>query len=298
MSCQSAPSNQVSPPPASTQPPAIAKSPNVPVISSKPQPITFNINVDNPITDLIIKQGDFVRKGQAIADLGQQRLELKTQQQTLQAELDALSSRGAVSFSTQIEATNIASAQAQFNASQSALRNYEETSPWTDFARDTLPLAEEEVELTRLKNTLKQAQKNLDTAKAKLAKKQAAIEDFQNEQVAAKTQVQQQLLNVEQQIAAIKPIQSSYTGTIAKIDFSDSSSAKQPVKVSIILIPGNAPPSLKSPDGLPPETTDGTLPRNDNQSPAGSARDLQLPPIGDRTPETPSPSPELNPTTE
>ena len=313
MSCQSSPPiGNGSRPPSSIPTPVLP--PKTPLIATQSKPITFSLNVENP-TDLKIKQGEFIRKGQMIADVSKQRLDLATRQQTLQSELNALSTQGAVSFSLQTEQANIASAQAQYDAAQAALRNYEQNSPWTDFARDNLPLAEEEVELTGLQKTLKQTQQKLARAKATLAKKQLAIGNFQAGQASTKARIQQELLTVEQKIAALKPIQSRYTGTIAKIDLAKTTDSG-PLKVTVKLIPGDAPQLL--PGKLPELSTgepNGTLPNGTlpnealpnetlpnetlpNGTSTGSASDLVLPPVDSLTPETPSSNPSGNPTVE
>ena len=118
--------------------------------------MTFSLTVDSPIEDLKIKQGSFIRKGQVIADLGKKRLILENQKRKLEADLKAVESTGTVNFSTQAEQESIAFAEQQLKAAQTALQDYEKTSPWTDFARSNLPLAEEEVELTQLSNNLQQ----------------------------------------------------------------------------------------------------------------------------------------------
>lgn len=297
MSCQTSPRKDVQSPVTTVNPPSLPKVPNAPPVAPKPQPIKFSFNVDSLLEDLKVKQGEYIRKGQIIADLTEKRLNLETKKRTLEAKLNTISQTSVVPVSTQVEEENLASAQAQVAAAQTLLRDYEQSSPWTDFARDNLPLVKEEVELTRLRQNLKVAQKNFEQAQAKLVQKQSAIRSLKDDQGATQVGLQQALLSVEQELTSLKPIQSRFSGTITKIDVAKIANSDQALKVTFTLLPGDEPKVRPSASGgLPTELPQDKPPQ---PSTAGAASDL-LPSGINRPTQTdvPGSSPLPNPTVE
>ena len=207
--------------------------------------------MDSPADDLLIKPGSFIRQGETIVNPVKQRATLVSQQRTLEAKLSTLSNTSAVNLTTQLEEEKIALAQKQVDVAQAALNDYKRNSPWTDFARTNLPLAQEEVRMTRLQTNIEQAQRNLATAQANLVEKQAAIRAFQSEQIDAQKTVQGDLAQVSQKLAGLKPIKSAHTGTVKTLDYSQKKAAGQPVLVTVVLEPGDSPPANIPESALP-----------------------------------------------
>lgn len=255
-----------------------ASSPNPPPVSNlakrppEAKPIILKVTVDSPLADLKIRPGSYVRKGQIVANPDKRRSALENQKKELEAKLNAIANAEVVSLETQSEQKNITLAQKQYDAAQAALQEYKNNSPWTDFARNNLPLAKEEVQLTRLQKNVQQAQTNLELAKTKLSQKQATIGQFQRERSLIREGVQKNLLQVETQLATLKPVKSAHAGTVTKVDIPETAALGQPVTVTVVLMPGDAPvvqPNSETPLGLPSDTP--LKPRT------GSAIDL-LPP--------------------
>ena len=215
------------------------------------KPVIFTLSVTDPLSELKIKPGMFIQKGQIIADKGNERLILSTQKKNVETQLTGLDGNRLVSINTEQEQKEIAIAQEQINLAEAALRNYQQDSPWTDFARDNLPLAEEEVKLNRLQSDLKFAQNKRASAEAKLAKKQEALQNFQKDQISQKNDLQQQLIQLEQKIAALKPILAPQSGTVQQVKLPNQATKGQPIKVTVTLIPGLTPKSNPALEGLP-----------------------------------------------
>ena len=262
--CNSAPQIRQSQNPTLQPSPLPSLSPTpVPTSSPTPQakPVIFTLSVLDPLSELKIKTGMFIQKGQIIADQTNERLLLSTQKKNIESQLETLSRNRLVNTTTEQEEQAIAIAREQKSLAEAALNNYQQDSPWTDFARTNLPLAQEEVKLNRLESDVKRAQLNLEVAESKLEQKKTALQNFQQTQATQKIELQKALVEIEQKLLSLKPIPAPQSGTVTKIDFPNQTPPGQPVKVTVTLIPGLTAP--KKPEANQP-TADGSPPPPNN----------------------------------
>lgn len=221
-------------------------SPTLPTLPPKPQipqkitPVSITATVDAP-TDVKVKQGDFVRKGQVITDQEITRLNLEQQKKALLSRLKAISSATQPELSTKADEELIAIATKQVETAKTAIATYHRESPWTDFARENLPLAQEDAQEIRLQDNLKIATQNLNNAQQKLKNTQTQLQAYQSQKSEAILQVQAQIQKIDAQLPGLQPIKSPQNGTIIGIQAPTSSLKGQPVQIKITLLPGDQP---------------------------------------------------------
>ncbi|MEM9135870.1 MAG: hypothetical protein AAGB01_00775 [Cyanobacteria bacterium P01_F01_bin.42] len=214
---------------------------------AKPEPIAFTVTVNSPAEELKIKSGSFIRQGDIIVSPVKKRSALVAQRQTLKLDLKTLGSATSQELGDQDEKKQLAIAEQQVATAELALVEYQRDSPWTDFARSNLPLAQEEVEINRLEQRLKQARSRLKEVQSDLTQKQVAIERLRAERAKAQRSLEQNLIAVERELAELKPLLSPHTGTVTQLDIPSQSPGK-PVTVSVVMTPGEKPQPIPKPN--------------------------------------------------
>ncbi|MCM1985355.1 hypothetical protein [Lyngbya confervoides] len=263
VSCRSLQQESVTPAPSINPSPVLRPSP---VPAAGAQSVSFTVEVDSP-ADLAVKPGDFVKKGQLIAHREATRLALAQQQKAIQARLASLSS-DVEHINPQLEERSLVQAQEQRAVAQTALEQYRRDSPWTDYARDTLPLAQEEAEQAQLEQNLRDAQTRVEVAQRQLQATQLKIQDYRQRQAQLRTQLQQQMSQVQSRLRALSSTPAPTTGVITAIQ--PSPGQQSPMQVQITMRPAaTAPqnPPSQDPPQLPPT----------NPSPSTSGQGLTFP---------------------
>jgi multidrug efflux pump subunit AcrA (membrane-fusion protein) len=217
--------------------------------------VKVSVTLDQ-LQDLKVKQGDFVFKGQILMDRGIAYQELKQEQQLIQQRLTLLDSVVVLSpqpNGIKAETGAVQRARDRLQQAEAAIVRFKQNSPYTDLAREQLPLPQEEEKLARLEAERHQAQAGLDQAIAQLNTAQASqqVPDSQNS-AAEKAQLQGRLEEIAEQLKTPELVQSPHTGTIKSLRTEKLTNGKLKAELVFAL---EAQPSLPQP-GLPPLPSD------------------------------------------
>lgn len=299
-----------SPQSAPTLPAKLPKLPPKPQINPNTTPVTYTVTVDAPV-DLKVKQGDFVQKGQVLTDREITRLNLQQQKKALLSRLKNLSNAEQTQLNTKADEELVAIATQQVTSAKAAIAKYHQESPWTDFARENLPLAQEDAQEAQLQNNLKISEQNLRNAQQKLKITRAQLQSFQSQKSEAISQVQSQIKLIDTRLPQLKPTKATHNGTITQIQAPSTGITGQPVQVKITLLPGDQPltpaipsaPNVTSPGAVAPNlsqpdsTPSGIFPPNspipNSSSPTQRGVDSGFPAHRNSTPKPLTP---INPT--
>ncbi len=270
------------------------KSLSSPTPLPTPKLTKMQVTVD-VISDLKVKEGTPIVKGQIIAEPVAARQRLSQRRQAIQQQLVQLNNLALQQPSlsrSRNDGEGVRQAQARLSAADAAIANYRQNSPFTEYALKNLPLPEEQLRLERLQAERQAAQAALKQAKD-LARAQAAPSSPQNQSrnnlKVAQSNLQQELQQLDVKAKKLKVLYSPHTGFIRQIKPLSTKGALQfELTIAAQPLPPTSP-TLPSTSRLPGSATP-TLPSLPN--PALSPQDTRLFP-----PSLPRSNPTAPPTT-
>jgi hypothetical protein len=220
--------------PANTVEPVPMRTPRN---QSLPRELKLKLTLDAP-TDLKVKQGDRVRKGQVIGDRTSARKQLEQQRQVIHLKLEHLNAAvGASSrpVSYAVELARVRQAQVRVQQAREAIALFKTHSPWTDYAWVSLPLYKESTQVSQLAIKIQEAESQLGLAVAQL---QAARENKQEKAGGQDTSLQQvllmsQLKDVEARLAGVGVVRSPYNGNIKKIKWAGQADRELEIELTL-----------------------------------------------------------------
>ncbi|PZD72544.1 hypothetical protein C1752_03379 [Acaryochloris thomasi RCC1774] len=279
-----------------------------------PTPVLTKLKVTvSSISDLKVKEGASVVKGQVIAEPTDAKQRISQRRQAIQQQLAQLNSlalepRLSQVTAPQVSAEGVERAKVRLNAAEAALAQYRKDSPYTDFALQNLPLPEEQVKLERLQGEIQAAKAAVAREQAVLARIKASPSSNQGQGLSNLKSTQASLAKELQQLEAqaknLKVFYSPYTGLINKITPLKSTNGSLQFELAIAS-QAQSPSSLQNPfaptppqnplDPTSPQIPSGLstptlpLPTPPAISPQGSGS--SLPPLPQRSPLLPSSQP-------
>jgi hypothetical protein len=208
-------SSSPSPSPASTVESVPVRTPRN---NSVPRELKLKLTLDAP-SDLKVKQGDRVRKGQVISDRTSARKQLEQQRRSIRLKLEHLNASagaGSSPVSYAVEQAKVRQAQVRVQQAREAIAQFKANSPWTDDAWASLPLYKESTQVSQLAIKVQDAEAELGLVVAQL---QAARE---NKPASKDMSVQQvllmsQLREIEAKLDEVGVVRSPYDGKVKKI---------------------------------------------------------------------------------
>jgi hypothetical protein len=211
-----------------------------PVISRRtnlvPRELKLKLTLDDP-TDLKVKQGDRIQKGQILSNRTSTRKPLEQQRQAIRLKLEHLNANtgaGSSQVSYAVEQARVRQAQVKVEQARRAIALFKTNSPWTDYAWASLPLYKESTQVSQLIIKVQDAEAELGLAVAQL---QAAREKPQKA-VGRDTSVQQALLmaqlrDIEARLDGVGVVRSSYDGKIKKLKWIGQANQELMVEVAL-----------------------------------------------------------------
>lgn len=197
--------------------------------ASTPEPLNstptkLKLTVVSP-ESLRVKQGDLIVKGQILVDRTAARQTIMARRQKVQQEVALLTATEQIPTAP----TNTTAAEAQVQQARervrladAAMQDYLAKSPYTDLARQTLPLPSEEKQLAQLQFAKTSAQAQLEQAIAQRKSLQSSQQARQQGQAVAsskKNQLLNELKTIEAQLQAFQDILSPHDAIVQKVDW-------------------------------------------------------------------------------
>lgn len=205
---------------AQTEDPAAASSP-APLNST---PTKLKLTVASP-ESLRVKQGDLIVKGQILVDRTAARQNIMARRQKVQQEVALLTATEQIPTAptnTNAAEVQVQQARERVRLADAAIQDYLAKSPYTDLARQTLPLPTEEKQLAQLQFAKTSAQAQLEQAIAQRKSLQASQQARQQGQAVAsskKTQLLNELKTIEAQLQSFQDILSPHDAIVQKVDW-------------------------------------------------------------------------------
>lgn len=221
------------PSPANTVEPVPMRTPHN---NSVPRELKLKLTLDTP-TDLKVKQGARVRKGQVISDRTSARKHLEQQQQAIRLKLEHLNPGSMTPGSHAVEQAKVRQAQLKVQQAREAIAQFKSNSPWTDYAWTNLPLYKESAQVSQLTTRIQEAESELDLTVAQLQatreKKSVGISG----QGSSLQQVflMSQLREIEGKLNEVGVVRSHYDGTVRKIKWLGQINRELMVELTISL---------------------------------------------------------------
>jgi hypothetical protein len=228
-------SSTPSPSPASTVEPVPIRTPRN---NSVPRELKLKLTMDAP-TDLKVKQGDRVRKGQMISDRTSARKQLEQQRQAIRLKLENLNTESITSASYAVEKAKVRQAQVKVQQAREAIAQFKSNSPWTDYAWASLPLYKESAQVSQLATRVQDAKAELDLTVAQLQ----VFREKKPVGTGGQDALQQvllmfQLREIEAKLNAVGVVRSPYDGTVKKVKWSGQVNQELTVEVTLTIQSG------------------------------------------------------------
>lgn len=230
-------------------------------------PTKLKLTVASPEA-LRVKQGDLIVKGQILVDRSAARQKIVARRQKVQQEVALLAATEEIPVaptSTDAAAAQVQQARERVRSADAAIKDYLAKSPYTDVARQTLPLPEEEKQLAQLQFAKTTAQAQLEQAISQLNSVKAAQQSQQRGQATAsskKKQLLNELKTIEAQLQAFQDILSPHDAIVQKVDWQQKGKNGTTVELAL------AVHSLSDPIPPLPDTTSDPLLSVPGSSPA------------------------------
>jgi hypothetical protein len=214
--------NSISPVSPSTPVPV---SESTPVISPRknqvPRELKLKLSLDDP-TDLKVKQGDRIQKGQVLSDRTSARKTLEQQRQVIRLKLEHLNisaGAGSGSVSYAVEQAKVRQAKVRVQQAKEAISQFKTNSPWTDYSWASLPLYKESTQVSQLVIKVQDAETELGLAVAQLqaAREKNLVHVGGQDNSVQQALLMSQLRDVEARLDGVGVVRSPYDGTIKKI---------------------------------------------------------------------------------
>lgn len=235
-------------------------------------PTKLKLVVDAP-ESLRVKQGDLIVKGQVLVDRSAARQQILARRQKVQQEVALLTATENIPIAptdSSAVAAQVQQARERVRFADAAIKDYLAKSPYTDVARQTLPLPQEEKQLAQLQLAKSTAEAQLEQAIAQLNSLQSTQQARQRVQADASFK-QKRLLNelktIETQLQALQDIQSPHDAIVQKVDWQKQDKKGTTVELALAVHSVAAPisplpnsssdPLLSVPGSTPALPTDG-----------------------------------------
>jgi endonuclease YncB( thermonuclease family) len=211
----------------------VAQTPALEIITPRtdsPRSLKLKLTLGSP-TDLKVQQNDWVTKGQIIGDRTSERTRLGQEKQRLVIKLDGLKSMS-TQQSYAVEETKVEEARKLVVQTWDELERFKSSSPWTEYAKNRLPLTQEETQFAALKAKHQLAKSGLAAARAELeaAKQQKASRQDTSAQQA---QVLGQIHGMDEKISQLGTVRAPYEGTIKLVKWLGQNDQQLQVEVSL-----------------------------------------------------------------
>ena len=217
-----------------TSEPIVAVSPTVaprpaPQQRQVPRRLKLRLTLDRP-EDLKVKVGDWVVKGQIISDRSSARTNLIRERESLRQQLKQLQSQTATTGYA-VEQAEVEQARSAVEQAKDAIAHFHADSPWTDYARRVLPVAES-TQLGNLEAQYQNAKGELAIAVAKLQKmQQQAVKRISAPEQAERLR---KLQAVEEQLQTSGITRAPYNGSIKSIRWLEQTNQQLQVELTVI----------------------------------------------------------------
>jgi multidrug efflux pump subunit AcrA (membrane-fusion protein) len=184
---------------------------------SVPRELKLKLTLDAP-TDLKVKQGDRVRKGQVISDRTSARKQLEQQQQAIRLKLAHLNPGSIAPVSYAVEQAKVLQAQVKVQQAKAAIAQFKANSPWTDYAWASLPLYKESAQVSQLTTKFQGAEAELDltVAELRVAREKRPVGTGSHDAL-QQVLLMSQLKDIEAKLGDVGVVRSPYDGTVKKI---------------------------------------------------------------------------------
>ncbi|MGF1602937.1 MAG: efflux RND transporter periplasmic adaptor subunit [Thermosynechococcaceae cyanobacterium] len=215
--------------------PTVAPRP-VPQQREAPRRLKLRLTLDQP-EDLKVKVQDSVVKGQVISDRSFTRNRLAQERQSLLVKLEQLKTKTVmVPTSHAIEQAEVAQARLSVEQARAAISNFQTYSPWTQYAREALPLAED-MELTALEDQYQQERAKLAISVAELQVARSKQQTLQQDTFAQQTELFQRLRDAEEKLESLGAAKSPYDGIVKAIKWLGQTDQNLQVELSLFTQP-------------------------------------------------------------
>jgi hypothetical protein len=205
--------------------------------------LRIKLTLDTP-SDLKVRQGDEVSRGQVMSDRVSVRNGLLTQQQLLLLNLEELKrsaspARSEVVVTTYpVEQVRIEIAKFKMELAKRAIADFWAELPFTQQAWQTLPLREEKAQLKGLQRQLAEAQIELKMATAQFREVQEKNRNLSQPKPQRDTTVQQaqvlaELNELKGKLATQGVVRSGYDGVVKKIKWLGQADQELQVELSV-----------------------------------------------------------------
>lgn len=214
----------------------------------------LKLTLDSP-ESLTVKQGDLIVKGQVLVDRSAARQKITARKLKLEQEAALLSVTADIptTSTTDVAATaadEVKLARERVRSAESTIQDYLAKSPYTDAARRTLPLPEEEKQLAQLQANKAQAQAQLDQAINRLNSAQSAQQSrqqIQTDSSSRKQQLSNELKTIEAQLKALQDILSPHDAIVQGIEWQEKGKNGTTVELALAVhSPSELAPPLSS----------------------------------------------------
>lgn len=200
------------------------------ITPSSPQPDTFPLKLTltlGSLMDLKVKPGDQVVKGQVLADPTSTRQDLERQRDALQEKLVVLNAPPAkpVEAKDTVFETQVQNARQRLQLAEVAIEKFYQDSPYTDYARETLALPEEELQLATLEAERDSAKAQLKQAEQQLQTAQSISSLPSIPPVTDQNSLLKQLTAIDSQLKDLKTEVSPHHATVQAVDLVESKNA-------------------------------------------------------------------------
>jgi uncharacterized protein YceK len=207
--------------------------------SSVPRELKLKLTLDTP-TDLKVKQGDRVRKGQVISDRTSARKQLEQQRQTIRLKLGHLNPGSVAPGSYAVEQAKVKLAQLKVQQAKEAIAQFKTRSPWTDYAWASLPLYKESAQVSQLTTRVQDAEVELDlnVAQLRAAREKEPVGTGGQANSLQQVLLMSQLREIEAKLDAVGVVRSPYNATIKKIKWHGQVNQELTVEVTLTIQSG------------------------------------------------------------
>ena len=249
--------------------------------------------VDYPET-LRVKKGDLIVKGQILVDRSAARQQIAARRQKLQQEAALFATTEEIQVSpadTTTMTAQVTQARERVRLAEAAIKDFLAKSPYTDAARQTLPLPHEEKQLAQLQLAKSTAQDQLEQAISQLnsvKSAQQARQQVQTDSSGKKKQLLNELQTIETQLQALQDILSPHDAIVTEIEWQKKGKQGTAVELSLA-VHSSTDPAL--PLSSSPDDPLLSVPKNTPALPTGS-QPFSNPPTNPAAPLLPKPPPQ------
>jgi multidrug efflux pump subunit AcrA (membrane-fusion protein) len=203
---------------------------------SVPRELKLKLTLDAP-TDLKVKQGDRVRKGQVISDRTSARKQLEQQRQAIHLKLAHLNPGSMTPGSYSVEQAKVRQAQLKVQQAREAIALFKSNSPWTDYAWASLPLYKESAQVSQLATKVQDAEAELDLTVSQLqVAREKKLASTGSRDALQQVLLMSQLKEIEAKLDDVGVVRSSHNSAVKKIKWSGQVNQELMVEVTLTVL--------------------------------------------------------------